>query len=39
MTYIAKVNGVEVRHKNRIALEIIKQFINENLNKTIEQEK
>lgn len=36
MPYIARVNEVEVRHKNRVALEIIKQFINNNKNETIE---
>jgi len=36
MAYKAKVNGIERQYKNRVALEIIKQFIEKNKNKSYE---
>jgi len=36
MIYKAKINGIEREHKNRVALEIIKQFIDKNQAKSYE---
>lgn len=32
MPYRAKINGIEIQHKKRVALEIIKQYIENNIN-------
>jgi len=36
MAYIVKVNGVEVKHKNRVALKIIEEFINKHKNESFD---